>query len=128
MRALRWGLLLPCSLLAGYLAYLIGGTVNRFTTMMFAGPPPSWPSWLAVSTDVMAHMYIGLAATYVAVRIDPAHHKTVAAAICGLSLLLAGASIFAAVLTGKFASIISTGGLMFGSIVLTVGVFRDEID
>jgi len=89
MRALRWGLLLPCSLLAGYLAYLIGGTVNRFTTMMFAGPPPSWPSWLAVSTDVMAHMYIGLAATY---------------------------------------SIISTGGLMFGSIVLTVGVFRDEID
>ncbi len=128
MQALRWGLLLPCSMLAGYLAYFIGGTMNRFMTMMFAGPPPSWPTWLAVATDATAHIYIGLAITYVAVRIAPAHHKPVAATVCGLCVLLAGASIFAAVLTGKFISTVSATALVFGSVALTVAVFRDGLD
>ncbi len=45
----RWILLLPGALSAGYLVYLVGGTINRVSMTMFAGPLEGWYSLAAVS-------------------------------------------------------------------------------
>jgi hypothetical protein len=125
MRILRWIFFLPASFICGYLAYLVGGTLNNLSITLFTGSPPA--GWIKVATDVMAHMYMGAACTYAGVKIAPAHPKLVAAGIFAIQLIFAGASIWSSFVIGKYYAIPAVLGLLFGGVVLLIATIAGEI-
>ena len=48
---LRWMLLGPAALIAGYLAYLVGGSVNRLSITLVMGPPEGWVQLAAIFSE-----------------------------------------------------------------------------
>jgi hypothetical protein len=125
----RWILFLPGSLLAGYLAYLIGGTINRVTMNMFLGPLEGWKSLAAIFLE---QMYLGAVALFVGSRIAPRQKRLAVLALSGLLLIFVGYST-ALVLTQPSSvslseSISSTGGVIFAVGAFAIGVVRGELD
>jgi len=125
MRIIRWISFLPVSIVCGYLAYLVGGTINNLSTTLFLGTPLT--GWIKVVLDGMAHMYMGAAAIYVAVKIAPSYSKFVAAIIFILLLIFAGASIWSSFAIRKYYAIPAIIGLLFGGVAALIGTFFGEI-
>ena len=122
MNAVRWVFVFPCAAIAGYLAYFIGGTINRIGFLFTYGTPPT--GWLAGALDVLSHVYMGLGATYAAVRMAPGHPRAVAAAMTVFCLLLAGASILASTVAKHYLGIADALGVVFGSLAFIASAFR----
>lgn len=125
MRIVRWIFFLPVAVISGYLAYIVGGTLNNFSTARFLGSPLT--GWVKVVCDAMAHMYMGATATYVAVKIAPAYPRVVAAGTFGLALLSACASLWSSVIIGKYYAIPAIVGLIFGAVAVLIGTLAGEI-
>jgi len=125
MRRLRWISFLPVSVLCGYLAYLLGGTLNNLSIVIFLGRPPR--GWIRSAADGMAHMYMGAAFTYVAVKIAPGYPKFVAAGTLGFVLMLAGASIFSSLVIAKYYALPAIIGLVFGGVAVLAATLAGEV-
>ena len=123
-RILRWVVLLPIAVIAGWLAYFVGGFINRLGFISFYGQPPT--GWHEVILDFMGHMYMGAAATYAAAYLAPDHNKYVALSMAGLCLLLAGGAIFAAFLASDYKALLASLGFAFGSIAVAVDALRGK--
>ena len=124
MRVLRWVVALPAGLVLGYLSYFVGGFINNTATALAMGPPRGW---VVFALDFMANMYLGAGLTYGTTRIAPAHPRLVASATGGLLLLLGGASIWSAIVIGKYAAIVSVLGVLWGAFAILVGAWTGHI-
>ena len=125
----RWILLLPAAVAAGYLAYLVGGTINRVSMTMFVGPLEGWYSLAAI---LMEQMYFGAAVLYVGGRIAPCHKRLAVFALSGLLLLFVGFST-ALVLTQPSSvslpeSISSAAGVVIAVGSVVVALERHGLD
>jgi hypothetical protein len=125
MRILRWIVTLPLAVLLGYLAYLIGGTINNLTTVLFLGAPLD--GWQRTVTDVMAHIYMGAAMVYSAVRIAPSAPRSVAIGTTALLLAFAGASLWSSIMIAKFYALPAIGGAIFGGLAALYATLAGEI-
>ena len=125
MRILRWIFFLPVSVICGYLAYLVGGTLNNLSITLFIGSPAT--GWMRVGTDVLAHIYMGAASAYVAVKVAPEHPKLIALGIFALQLIFASASIWSSFVIGKYYAIPAILGLVFGGIAVLIATLAGEI-
>ena len=125
MKTLRWVVMLPVAMVCGYLAYFVGGFINNLSITLFLGSPPE--GWLKITADVMAHMYMGAAFTYSAVRVAPSAPRYVALATIVLLLVFAGLSLWSSFAIGKFYALPAIGGVLFGGVAALLGVFAGEI-
>jgi hypothetical protein len=75
-----------------WLSCILGGRFpfNNLSITLFIGSPPE--GWLKIAADVMAHMDMGAAFTYSAVRVAPSAPKYVALVTTVLLLVFAGLS------------------------------------
>ena len=126
---LRWVLLFPGAVAAGYLAYLVGGTINRFTMTMFIG---SLEGWYDLAAVFMEQMYFAACALYIGGRIAPYQKRLAILVLSGLLLLFVGFST-ALVLTQPSsvslpASISSTAGVVFAIGGVIVALERGQLD
>lgn len=125
MKTLRWILVLPVAVVCSYLAYFIGGFVNNLSIALYLGAPPE--GWLKVAADVMAHMYLGAAFTYSAVRFAPSAPKHVALAAMVLLLAFAALSLWSSFAIGKLYALPAIGGVLFGGVGALFGAFAGDI-
>ncbi len=125
MRILRWIVTLPLAVLLGYLAYLIGGTINNLTTVLYFGTPLD--GWQRTITDVMAHMYMGAAMVYSAVRIAPSAPRSVAIVTTVVLVALAGVSIWSSIVIAKFYAIPAIGGALVGGFAVLYETLAGQI-
>ena len=125
MQTLRWIVVLPAAIVCGYLAYLVGGIINNLSITLYLGSPPE--GWLKITAVVMAHMYMGAAFTYSAVRAAPSAPKYVALAALVLLLVFAGMSLWSSFAIGKFYALPAIGGVLFGGVAALFGTFAGEI-
>ncbi|MFA7164248.1 MAG: hypothetical protein WC124_00165 [Desulfoplanes sp.] len=125
----RWILLLPGALSAGYLAYLVGGTINRVSMAMLLGPLEGWYSLAAI---FMEQMYLGASVLYVGGRIAPCHKRFTVFALSALMILFVGFST-ALVLTQPSSvslpdSISGSTGVIFAVGAVVVALEQGELD
>jgi len=125
LKTLRWIVALPVAMVCGYLTYLVGGFINNLSITLFIGSPPE--GWLKIAADVMAHMYMGAAFTYSAVRVAPSAPRYVALATIVLLLVFAGLSFWSSFAIGKFYALPAIGGVLFGGVAALLGTFAGEI-
>ncbi len=125
MRIVRWIAALPIALLCGYLAYLVGGFINSLSIILFLGSPLE--GRLKAIADVMAHMYMGAAFTYSAVRVAPSAPRYVALATMAVILAFAGLSLWWSFAIGKFYALPAIGGVLFGGAAALLGTIAGEI-
>jgi hypothetical protein len=116
---------LPAAIVCGSLAYLVGGIINNLSITLYLGSPPE--GWLKITADVMAHMYMGAAFTYSAVRVAPSAPKYVALAALVLLLVFASLSLWSSFAIGKFYALPAIGGVLFGGVAALFGTFAGEI-
>jgi len=116
---------LPAATACGYLAYVLGGFINNLLITLYLGTPPE--GWLKVTADVMAHMYLGAAFTYSAVRVAPSAPRHVALAALVLLLVFAGLSLWSSFAIGKFYALPAIGGVLSGGAAALLGTFAGEI-
>jgi hypothetical protein len=112
-------------MVSGYLAYFVGGFINNLSVRLYLGVPPE--GWLQVAADVMAHIYLGAAFTYSAVRVAPSAPRCVAFATGFFVLGFAGISLWSSIVTGKLYALPAIGGVLFGVAVMLLGTFRGNI-
>ncbi|HEY2919925.1 MAG TPA: hypothetical protein VGK77_13145 [Candidatus Binatia bacterium] len=125
MKTLRWIAVLPAAMVCGYLAYFVGGFINNLSITLYLGAPPE--GWLKVTADVMAHMYLGAAFTYSAVRVAPSAPRYVALAALVLLLVFAGLSLWSSFAIEKFYALPAIGGVLFGGTAALLATFAGEI-
>lgn len=125
MRVLRWVLALPAAILCGYLAYLIGGTINNATTAWFYGAPLE--GWDKTIAEAMAHAYMGAAVVYSAVRIAPAAPRGVAIGATALLVAVAAASVWSSLMIQKFYALPAIGGLLVGGFSVLQAAFAGQV-
>ena len=125
MQILRWILLFPVSIICGYLAYTIGGTVNNFLINLFTGYPPT--GLVKTGMDILAYMYLGATTTFAAVKIAPSQSTFVAAGIFVFLLIFAGAAVLPFFTIDKYYAISVIIGLFIGCVAVQVGIFIGEI-
>lgn len=117
--------MLPVATVCGYLAYFVGGFINNVSTTLYLGVPPE--GWLKVTLDVMAHIYLGAAFTYSAVRIAPSDPRYVALVASALLLVIVGLSLWSSFVIGKFYALPAFGGVLFGGAAAAFAAFAGEI-
>lgn len=111
--ALRWIAMLPAAALGGMLAWWLIVTLNRIS-MPFAGVNPD--SLLAsIFILVSSSTVFGGAFVYIAAYVAPSHEKQVAMIFAGLLILLAGAALFASILTRDWQSILQLALSVLGA-------------
>lgn len=125
LNTLRWIVSLPAATVCGYLAYFVGGFINNLSITLYLGAPPE--GWVKVAADVMAHMYLGGAFTYSAVRVAPSTPKYVALAALALLLVFAGLSLWSSFAIRKFYALPAIGGVLFGGTATVLAVFAGEV-
>ena len=111
--------------MCGYLAYFVGGYINNLSLTLFLGSPPD--GWLKVSTDAMAHMYMGAAFTYSAIRIAPSAPKYVALGTLAFLLVFTALSLWSSFKIGKFYALPAVGGLLFGGFAVLYATVAGEV-
>lgn len=87
---LRWIMLGPTALIAGHLAYLASGFINRLSIALFMGPPEGW---IQLTTIYMKQLYMGAVIPYVAGHIAPSHKVDAALGFSALVMVIAGISL-----------------------------------
>jgi hypothetical protein len=125
LNLVRWIVVLPAAAVCGYVAYLLGGTINNLFFAWYLGPPSE--GWPKLASDFMAHMYMGAAFSYSAVRIAPSGPRYVAVTAFALLLAGAGLSIWSSFAIGKFYALPANAGLLFGGVAVLVGTFAGEV-
>ena len=125
LKTLRWIAVLPVATVCGYLAYFVGGFINNLSITLYIGAPPG--GWLKVTADVMAHIYLGAAFTYSAVRVAPSTPRYVALAAIVLTLVFVGLSLWSSFAIGKFYALPSIGGVLFGGAAVLLATFAGKI-
>lgn len=125
MKTVRWIAVLPAAAVCGYLAYLIGGFVNNLSIALYLGAPLE--GWQKIAADSMAHMYLGAAFAYSAVRVAPSGPRYVAIAASVLLLVFAAVSLWSSFAIGKFYALPAIGGLLFGGTAVLLATFAGEI-
>jgi len=125
VKTARWIAVLPAAAVCGYLAYFIGGFINNLSITLYLGAPPE--GWLKIAADSMAHMYLGAAFTYSAVRVAPSDPRYVASAAFVLVLAFAGVSLWSSFAIGKFYALPAIGGVLFGGTAALLATFAGEI-
>lgn len=118
-------MVLPAAMVCGYLAYFLGGFINNLSITLSLGAPPE--GWLKVAADVMAHMYLGAAFTYSAVRVAPSAPRHVVLAALVLLLVFAGFSLWSSFTVGQFYALPAISGGLFGGAVALLATFAGEI-
>ena len=125
MKNLRWIAVLPAATVCGYLAYFVGGFINNVSITLYLGVPPE--GWLKVTTDIMAHIYLGAAFTYSAVRVAPSAPRYVAIAALMLLRVFACLSLWSSFAIGKFYALPAVAGVLFGGAATLLATFAGEI-
>ena len=123
--AMRWIAVFPGALICGYLAYLVGGTINNVTTAMFLGEPLT--GWIKGAADAMAHMYMGAAFTYSAIKIAPDAPKHVASGAFAILIAFAALSVWSSFAIAKYYAIPAIAGLLFGGSAVFLAALAGEI-
>lgn len=118
-------MVLPVATVCGYLAYFVGGFINNVSTSLYFGVPPE--GWLKVALDVMAHIYLGAAFTYSAVRVAPSDPRYVALVAAVLLIVFVGLSLWSSFVIGKFYALPALGGVLFGAAAAAFAAFVGEI-
>ena len=127
---IRWILLLPGALSAGYLAYLLGGTINRVSIAMYVGGPIE--GWYSLAAIFMEQMYLGAAVLYVGGRIAPRHKSLSVFALSGFLFLFLVYSMVlvltqpSSVTLPEFIS--ATAGVVFAIGAMIVAIQSGELD
>ncbi len=124
-QTLRWIAVLPAAMAGGYLAFIVGGFINNLSITMYLEALPE--GWLKISADVMAHMYLGAAFTYSAVRAAPSAPRYVSLAALAVLVIFAGLSLWSSFVIGKFYAVPALGGLLFGGAAALLATFAGEI-
>jgi hypothetical protein len=125
MSTFRWITVLPGAVVLGYLAYFVGGFVNNVTTTMLLRAPLE--GWLLVATDAVAHMYMGAAFVYSAIKIAPAASTLVARGAFGILVAFASWSMWSAYAIGKYYAVPAISGLLFGGLAVLIAAAAGEI-
>jgi len=120
----RWIAALPAAAVCGYLAYLVGGFVNNVSLFLTLVP---LEGWLKVIADVMAHMYMGAAFVFCAVRFAPSSPKYVAATAQGIVLIFGGVSLWSSFVIDKYYAVPTVAGVVFGGVAALLGTLAGEI-
>lgn len=123
--AIRWIVVFPVALICGYVAYLVGGTINNVTTGIFLVEPLT--GWIKVFVDAMAHMYMGAAFTYSAIKIAPGAPKHVASGAFAILIVFAALSVWSSFAIEKYYAIPAIVGLLFGSSVVFIAALARKI-
>ncbi len=103
----------------------MGGAVNNFTAAWFASGPLT--GWKRVAADVMAHMYMGAAFLYAAVKIAPGAPRYVAGGAFATLVALAILSVWSSVAIGKYYAMPAIAGLLFGGLGVLLGALAGEV-
>ncbi len=124
---LRWTLVAPAALIAGYLAYSIGGFVNRLSITLIMGPPTGWVQLAAI---FMEQMYMGAAIPYVAGRVAPNKTAYTALGFSGFVMVFAGVSL-GIWLTNDTSNtlaeqVASIAGLLWGAGAVGIATYHGE--
>ena len=125
MNTARWIAVLPAAAVCGYLAYFIGGLINNLSIALYLGTPAE--GWLKIAEDSMAHMYLGAAFMYSAVRVAPSGPKYVASVAFMLILVFVGVFLWSSFAIGKFYALPAIGGVLFGGTAALLATFAGEI-
>ena len=123
--AIRWIVAFPVAPICGYLAYLVGGAINNVTTSLFLGEPLA--GWIKVLVDAMAHMYMGAAFSYSAIKIAPGAPKHVASGAFAILIALAALSVWSSFEMGKYYAIQAIIGLLFGGSAVFLAALAGQI-
>jgi hypothetical protein len=115
----------PGALICSYLAYLVGGTINNVTTTMFVGEPMT--GWIKVVVESMAHMYMGAAFTYSAIKIAPGAPKHVARGAFAILIVFSALSVWSSFAVGKFDAVQAIIGLLFGGSAVFLAALAGQI-
>lgn len=124
MRIVRWIALAPAAILLGYLAYLLGGTINNLATVLTIG---SREGWVRIATDFMAHSYLGAGIVFAAVKIAPSKPRIVGSSSFAALVALCATSGYLAVNQSNWTALLAAAGVLFGAFVVLLGVLSDEI-
>jgi hypothetical protein len=125
LRTLRWIVTFPAATLIGYLAYLVGGTINNFATIIYFGAPLD--GWQRIVADATANAFLGAAMVYSAIRIAPSAPRLVASAATGLLTIVAVASLWSSFMIGKFDALSGIGGVMFGALAVLYATLDGQV-
>ena len=82
---LRWIVLLPSALLAGWLGWLVVSFVNRISFGMMGINPDSFFSRIFI--EGVSHGVLGAGVVYVSAKVAPTHKVIVVFVMAGLSVL-----------------------------------------
>ena len=120
----RWTLVLPAAVMCAYGAYIVGSTVNNISFYLIIG---SLSGWAKIASDAMAHIYLGGAFCYSAVRIAPSAPRYIASAAFALLLAFASLLIWSMFAIAKFYVLPAVGGALFGGLAVLIATFQGEV-
>ncbi len=133
MLVLRWIAFLPAAAIGGWLAYMVGGTINNITTFLSVG---EISGFVKFGTDFINEMFLGLGFVFCGVKVAPSAPKVVGitlafSVICFPIFAIVSSdipllSIFESVQQGRF-SIAGSLGTIFGAVGAAYGTVTGEI-
>ena len=122
---LRWIVLLPSALLAGWLGWLVVSFVNRISFGMMGINPDSFFSRIFI--EGVSHGVLGAGVVYVSAKVAPTHKVIVVFVMAGLSLLGAGILLFPAIASKNLWAIFSCICIAIGAGGVAWAVYSGEI-
>lgn len=123
MRVLRWVLVLPGAIAAGYVAWFTVTFLNRLTMRLYVDPD----GFLGRAyLETISNMVMGAAAVYVGARIAPSEQSKVALALTVLVILAAGVLLFPALQSRSWWAVYAVACLVAGAGSVTWSIYRGE--
>ena len=118
--------MLPAAAAGGFLAYYVGGFINRATTLMAVG---TLDGWVGLATDFLSEAYFGAGAIAAGFKVAPSKKRL---AVGLISVVVVALALFTVVLRarqGNWQDVArSAGGLWSGGLGLWFAWRSDSLD
>lgn len=122
----RWIVLLPAAI-AGAIAARVVVILINVLSMDFGFNPAAPDSFLGRAfLTWIGGSIMGISGVWIAFQVAPRHRRVSATAVCALLLLLAGAALFASILTRDGWGIWDSVALAIGALGMTAAVWSES--
>jgi hypothetical protein len=126
---LRWLVMLPAGVLAGWALYAAVVFLNRISTTGYIDFDDQLESFLfRVYLTWVSHVAMVVAGLYVCARIAPSHKKNVVLIVAALCILATGFLLFPAVVTGAWWSVYAGVATAVGAAGTAWAVYSGGLD
>ena len=125
MEILRWIVALPGAIVGGWLAYIVGGTINNVTTIWALGEPLNGLAKFGL--NFTNNMYLGLGIVFFAVKIAPSGPKIVGSVAATTVIVFGLMSLALTISTLKYGPVAGILGAIFGASAAMYAALMGEI-